>query len=110
MGFRNLNLPTKKELKNLYIKDMLSTYRIATKYTCDPKTIYRYLKLYKIPTRPRKHVRITKRNLELLYIKRRLSLAAIGTLYNCCAVAVLNKMKGYDIARRSTSETNIKHL
>ncbi|OHA63722.1 MAG: hypothetical protein A2843_02760 [Candidatus Wildermuthbacteria bacterium RIFCSPHIGHO2_01_FULL_48_27b] len=109
MAFRHLNLPNKRELRDLYVAAKLSTYQIAERYDCDPKTVYQYLKSYHIPTRARKRVYITEKKLRFLYTKQRFTLATISKLYSCCPVAILSNMKRYGIPRRSTSETNIKY-
>jgi len=56
-------------LRELYCNKMLSTYKIAVMYDCDPKTVYRYLKLNNIPTRPRRRIVLTRGTLHRLYVR-----------------------------------------
>ncbi len=102
-------IPKKIELKNLYIKDKLSTYKIADIFNCDHKTIYRYIRLYGIKTRPLKRVAIEKEDLYNDYFNKKLSLEKISKKYNCCAVTVLDKMKKFSLKRRTISETSTKY-
>src|SRR3989344_4797567 len=109
MVFRSLKLPNETVLRNLYSRQGLSTYKIAEQFDCDPKTIYRYLQLYRIKPRPRKRIFIIESRLLFLYNTKKLSLSAIAEMYDCCAVTILNKMKRHGIARRTISETSTKH-
>ena len=99
----------KKELERYYATDKLSTYKIAKRYNCNPKTVYKYLKHYGIPTRPRKTVPLSRSMLFSLYIKKKYSIAKIAELYNCQPSAIFRKMSQYAIVRRTISETSTKH-
>lgn len=99
----------KKTLKHLYINRHLSTYSIADRFGCDPKTVYRWLKIYKVPARPRKLIPISKAEL-MYYYKKGLSLGAIGDKYNCCATTILKKFRKYDIQTRKPWENNTIHI
>lgn len=101
------NFP-KDELARLYLTDKLSTYSIAEKWNCDPKTIYLYLRRYNIPTRPRKIVKINDNRLSELYSSGK-SMAAIGRLYGICPAAVHRKLHNTKITSRNQWESNIKY-
>jgi hypothetical protein len=96
-------------LTRLYIDEGLSTYKIAERYKCDPKTVYFHLKRNRIETRKKKEINLSKTELKDLYLNKRESLARIGMRYGFSAAGILKKLKEYNIPRRSTSETNIKH-
>lgn len=102
------NFP-KDELVRLYVTEKLSTYSIAAKLHCDPKTIYVYLLRYGIPTRPRKVVHIDTKTLSDLY-KAGKSMATIGKLYGICPAAVHRKIHNTKITSRSQWESNIKYV
>lgn len=97
-------------LEKLYRDDGLSTYKIATKYKCDPKTVYRYLKLYGISTRPRKRILLSRTTLRRLYTKERKSLKDIADRHEYSPAGILKKLKQFSITRRSAFEANIKHI
>lgn len=101
------NFP-KAELERLYTTEGLSTYSIATKWNCDPKTIYTSLLRYNIPTRPRKVVRIKANILSDLYSSGK-SMADIGKLYDICPAAVHRKIHQSKILPRNQWESNIKY-
>jgi len=98
--------PSATLLKKLYIKDKLSTYKIATILKCDSKTIYRYLIKYNIKTRPISKAPISKNILLNLYQNKRLSLKQIGNLYGMTASGVLKRMRKHNISMRNSWETN----
>ncbi|MBU4204674.1 LAGLIDADG family homing endonuclease [Patescibacteria group bacterium] len=104
-----LDIP-KEELKKLYTKQKLSAYKIAKIYLCGSGTSYRYLRLYKIKTRPLKRIQITKNQLEKLYLKKKLSLSKIANIHKCCPAVILDKMRRYKIPRRTISETSTRHI
>ena len=108
--YRKIVIPKKIKLRDLYVKDNLSTYKIADIFDCDPKTIYRYLRLYGIKTRSLKKVAIRKEDLYDNYFNKKLSLKEISKKYNCCPVTILDKMKKFGLSRRTISETSTKHL
>ena len=78
------------QLKRLYITKKLSTYSIANKYHCDPKTVFYWLQKYQIPTRQRRFVIIDKDVLTKMY-KSGLTLKNIGLRHNITASAVYRK-------------------
>lgn len=102
------NFP-KDKLERLYLTEKLSTYSIAAKWHCDPKTIYVYLLRYGIPTRPRKVVDIDPKTLSDLY-KSGKSMKEIGGLYGICAAAVHRKIHQAKIKARDQWEANVKYL
>lgn len=99
----------KTVLKRLYQDERLSTYSIAARYACDPKTIYRHLVLNGIRPRPRKRIALTKSILVQLYLNQKKSLKGIAKAYGYSPAGILKKCKEYDIPRRSISETSTKH-
>ena len=99
---------TKESLIDFYISQKLSAYKIAYKYNCDPKTIYYWLKTYKVPTRARKIIPISKFRLIQLY-KTGMSLKAIANTYQCNTTSIFNKFKKYHIKTRTSWESNIIH-
>lgn len=99
---------TAAQLRKLYIHNHLSTYDIAEKLNCDPKTVYYWLKKYNIPTRPRKIISVNKDELTQLY-KSGLSLKEIGKYLDCTASAVLRKCRKFGISTRFPWEANIIH-
>lgn len=98
----------KNQLIDLYWKRKLSTYSISDKVGCDPKTVYRYLKLYNIPTRPRKRVSIPKTELLRLY-RKGVSMRGIGNRYGICATAVHRKVHAAGIVARCSWDANTVH-
>lgn len=99
---------SKNELERLYLIDLLSTYSIARKLNCDPKTVYRYLKKHDIPTRPRKVVPIDVQRLEELYSSGQ-SMATLGKEHGICAAAVHRKIHAAKIIPRTQWESNVKY-
>lgn len=99
---------TSSELRDLYLNQHLSTYDIAEKFGCDPKTVYYWLKKFNIPTRPRKVILINKEKLEKLY-ESGFSLKEIGNQLGCNASAVLKKFGKFNIKTRTSWENNIIH-
>ena len=99
---------TSIQLERLYIQNHLSTYDIAKKIGCDPKTVYYWLKNYNIPPRPRKTIPISKNVLVGLY-KSGFSLKDIGKRFDCTPAAVLRKFRKYSIRTRFPWEANRIH-
>jgi hypothetical protein len=98
--------PSATLLKKLYIKDKLSTYKIATILECNSKTIHRYLRKYNIKTRPLSKMSINKNVLVNLYQNKYLSLKQIGILYKMTASGILKRMRKFNIPMRNSWETN----
>ena len=99
---------TQNQLSYWYLSKHLSTYDIANKYDCNPKTVFYWLHKYHIPTRQRKTVLIDKEQLKHLYISG-LSLKTIGHHYHITASAVYRKMVQLKLTRRTPWEHNIIH-
>ena len=99
---------TKLQLNNWYLKEGLSTYQISEICGCNPKTAYYWLKLFQIPTRPRKIIQSSKKLIQSLYDQGN-SMASIGKKLGCTSAAILRKMKKYKIKPRSSWEANIIH-
>lgn len=99
----------KAELERLYVSKSLSTYSIGDIYKCDPKTVYRYLKIYGIQTRPKIKIDLSKTELERLYHVENKSLKVIAKEYGYSAPGVLKKFKEFGVNRRSISEAGTKH-
>lgn len=99
---------TKQQLANYYLKEGLSTYQIAEICNCNPKTVYLWLKIFKIPTRPRKIIHTSKEIIQSLY-NQGLSMASIGKKLGCVPSAVFKKIRKYHIKSRACWETNIIH-
>lgn len=99
---------TSTRLENLYINHHLSTYDIAEKLGCDPKTVYYWLKRFNIHIRPRKTIDIDKNDLAKLY-ESGLSLEEIGKRLGCSPAAVLRKFRKFSISTRSSWDANIIH-
>ena len=95
-----------RELSNLYLKKGLSTYKIASQFGCNPKTVYYWLKKNRIKTRPIKKTFIKKGTLIMLYEKKKMSLKQIGALYNMTASGIFKRMKKFDIRLRESWDTN----
>lgn len=94
----------KKKLEELYWKKGLSTYKIASIYGCNPKTIYYKLRKYNIKTRHIKRIIIPKKELYYLYHIKKWPLSKIGKKFSCNAVTVFERMKKYKIPSRTMSE------
>lgn len=99
---------TRRQLSHWYTSKHLSTYDIANKYECNPKTVFYWLQQYHIPTRQRKTVPINKKQLKRLYVSG-LSLKTIGRRYHINASAVYRKMVRLKLTRRTPWEHNIIH-
>lgn len=104
---------SKRELKNLYFKQKLSTEQIAQEYGCNHVTIVNRMKKYDIKSRGHlgltKPIRISKEKLEYLYRIRRLSLAKIAKILHCSESGLERKMKNFGIKTRTISRRACKH-
>lgn len=92
-------------LQSLYINERLSMAKIAKRFNCDPGTIQRLMRKYKIKSRTLSEAMqklfIFKQNLEKLYYKDRLSTGQIGKMYGCSHATILSRMKLYGVKRRN---------
>jgi len=102
---RKIEIPA-GELRRLYEKQKLTTYKIANIFNCDPSVIQKRLKEYDIPTR-RRVVKISKGELKLLYLRKNLSTYQIAKLYNCCPTSIYMKLRVWGIKTRPRKVVNI---
>lgn len=104
---------SKKELRNLYWKQKLSTAEIAKKYGCNHVTIVNRMKKYGIKSRGHlgltKPIRIPKKGLEYLYQTRNLSLDKIAKILHCSESGLQRKMKNFQIKPRPISSRACKY-
>ena len=94
----------KNTLKNLYIQQKLSTYKIAEIYKCHPAQIGVLLRKHGIRIRSKQQamfidrgVNITKSELHRLYIKGDLSTHEIAKRYNCYTSTICDYLRRYGI-------------
>lgn len=103
-------------LKNLYLKQGLSTYQIAQKYNCWSTTISSHLKRYKIKIRnPKKALRPDRELLYDLYINKLLSPYKIAKQLDCSPSTIRNWIIEYNFYIRkkkliSISKKDLKRL
>ncbi|MBS3171740.1 hypothetical protein J4449_03970 [Candidatus Woesearchaeota archaeon] len=91
----------KSRLEKLYLNKMLSSYKIAKIYKCDPTVIQKRLREYKILLIHKKRkVIISKRELYSLYIVKRLSSYKIAEFYDCSSSTIFRYLKLYKISIR----------
>ncbi len=104
---KRIEIP-KKELKNLYKKKKLTTYKIADIYGCCQATIWKRLHKFNIKTRtPWKSVNLSKKKLYDLYVKEKLSTWKIEEQYGYPRSTVYRKLCEYGIKRRSRAKSHI---
>lgn len=94
------------KLINLYIKEKLSTYKIAALVGCNVRTVANKMKAYKVKARSIKKGFISKNRLIDLYQNKRLSLKKIGVMYKMTSSGILKRVKKYRIPLRRSWETN----
>lgn len=98
---------SKKELKELYEKEKLSTYAIADIYGCCQGTVWKRLHDFGIhPRRPWNAVDLPKEKLEKLYTTERLSTWQIEKQYGHPRGTVHRKLCEYNIKRRTSAEAH----
>ncbi len=105
---------SKEDLENLYLKEKLSTRKIAQRYICGKSTIESRLKKYNIAIRNKSEAlklvprvekyKISKEKLRELYEDKRLSAYKIADIYNCSPSAIFAKLKKFSIPRRTDVE------
>lgn len=93
---------SRKELKNLYYKQKLSSFQIARIFDCTACTIINRMKEYNVKRRQSgpKRINISKKSLYSLYIKKRFSSQKIAKICHCEQSAILNKLRKYKILIR----------
>jgi len=104
---------SKKELRNLYWSQKLSTNQIAQKYNCNHTTIVYRMKKYGIKSRGHlgltRPIRVSKENLEYLYRTRGLSLDKIARILHCSEGGLQRKMRDFEIKSRPISSRACKY-
>lgn len=90
----------------MYLVQNLSTYKIAKKIGCDPKTVYYWLQKHKIKTRPINKGPISQQMLSNLYVDKKMSLKQIGNLYHMSPSGILKRIRKTTIKTRETWEVN----
>lgn len=103
---KRIHLP-KAALKNLYLRQKLSTNKIAEKYSCHRQTILNKLKHYGIEIS--RGPLISKKELIHLYKKRKLPYSKIAEIFHCSSSAIYRRMKKFKIKARDAIEANIKY-
>lgn len=103
----------KKELKNLYITQKLSTEQIAKKYGCDSVTIIYKMRKYGIKSRGHlgltKPINISKEKLEYLYHDRKLSAVKIAKILHRSKGGVERKIHNFNISTRNIDNRACKY-
>lgn len=87
-------------LKN-YTNGTQTVKEIATKLGCANSTVFRALKRFNIPTRPKKE--ISKKELETLYLEQKYTIAKIAKDFSFSETHVNNLIKKYNIETRKYS-------
>lgn len=98
--------PAKKQLRELYHKQQLSTFKIAKIFHCTAGTIINRMKEYGIKRRhsgPRR-IRLSRRALHKLYVQKRLSSWKIAKICHCHQTPVLNRLRKYNIPVRQPKQ------
>lgn len=100
---------SKKELKELYEKQKLTTYEIADIYNCCQATIWKRLVKYRIKRLPngRQSVVISKPELKRLYVNQHLSSRKIAKLYNCAYSTIDIKIRRYGFPVKTLAGAHI---
>lgn len=93
---------SKKNLKDLYCKQKLSTFKIARIFDCAHGTIVNRMKEYNIKRRYSgpKRINISKKALYTLYVKKGFSSQKIAKICHCEQTAILNRLRKYNIPIR----------
>lgn len=110
----NLTSISKKDLERLYLKESLSTSKIAEIYNCGKATVQERMKNFGIPARsksealkliprPEKY-KISRKKLTELYWRKELSAYKIAEIYNCSPSAISSKLRRFNISRRTDVE------
>lgn len=97
---------SKKELRGLYWKQKLSSFKIAEIFNCSHRTIINRMKEYNIKRRHSgpKRINISKEALYSLYIKKGLSSRKIARICHCDHTPILNRLRRYNIPIRPPKE------
>lgn len=100
----------KDRLKNLYLKQKLSTYEIADKFNCCQATVWKKLMEFKIKRRSpyELYAKIpSKKELTRLYLNKKLSTWEIEKTCGYSRSTIHRKLREYGISIRSPSESHI---
>lgn len=102
---------TKQKLFSLYIKNKLSTYKIANIYKCPTAQVRQLLKKYKIKVRSKREaiildrgIVVSKSYLTKLYLKDNLFSTQIASIINCDPSTVLRKLHEFGILIKPPAE------
>ena len=90
----------KSILQKLYVEESKSIEAIAAILTCNPTTVLRRLKEYKIPVRDGRIKGLTKRLLQKFYVKEGRSTREIGKLFGCSRYPVQSRCREFGIPLR----------
>lgn len=100
----------KRDLEKLYLKQKLTTYQIAQKFSCCQATMWKKLKQFGIKRRKSHELNSnvpSKKDLNKLYINKKLSTWKIEKTYGYSRSTLHRKLKEYGIKIRSPSESHI---
>ena len=97
-GKKRLTAVNEEKLKELYLVNKLSTYKVAERMNCSPSLIQYWLKKYEIPRR--KGMAIDKSSLIKLYEKERMTTKQIGEIFSCAEWTVRYWLKKNGISIR----------
>jgi len=104
---------SKRELKNLYCVQKISTEQISKRYGCNHVTILNRMKKYRIKSRGllglTKPIKISKEKLEYLYYDRNLSIAKIAKILHKSKGGIERKIKYFDIKTRNINNRACKY-
>jgi len=104
---------SKNELKNLYLRQKLSTDQIAKKYGCNHTTIVYKMRKYGIKSRGHlgliKPIKISKEKLEYLYHNRKLSAVKIAKILHRSKGGIERKIHNFNILTRNIDNRACKY-
>lgn len=101
----------KQDLFTLYLKNELSTYKIADIYKCHPAQVRKLLQKYNIKIRSKKEammldrgINVSKDYLSRLYLKDNLVTSQIALILNCYPSTVAKKLHEFNIPVKKPAE------
>jgi AraC-like DNA-binding protein len=98
-------LDTKEGLSKLYHTS--SCKEICEKYQINPQLLYRRLRIFKIPIKPKLQERLTKEWLENNYLNHKLSMSQLATKANVSRKTIIKLFKQFNIKRRSFRDAGL---
>lgn len=102
------HLLKKNNLKKLYWKEGLNTFKIGKIFNCAQRTIQIRMKELNIPLRPQyNRLTIPKKELFKLYLKKRLSSRKIAKIYNCAYSTIDRKIRKFGFPIRTLANAHI---